>query len=682
MSEQSTGKPNHLIHESSPYLLQHAYNPVDWYPWGEEALEKARKEEKMLLVSIGYAACHWCHVMEAESFSDPEVAAYMNDHFVCIKIDREERPDIDQIYMDAVQILTGRGGWPLNCLALPDGRPIYGGTYFPRARWMEFLRYMVDFVRDNPEKTIQQANQLTAGVQNSDIVKFEQDPSPHQLSDLNALVDRWMERIDMEYGGHQGNIKFALPTAFEFLLQYHVLTDNREALEAVLVTLDRMAEGGIYDQIGGGFARYATDRTWKVPHFEKMLYDNAQLVSLYCHGYQVSGNEQYKKVVFQTLDFVHREMSDPSGGFYSALDADSEGEEGLFYVWTYDEMKEVLGHSYQAGLVADYYQVTEEGNWEGKNILHRQYSPQEFAQLHDMPAKEWTKVVEVANVRLLEMRNQRIRPALDDKILTSWNGMMMQAFAAAFRTFGREEDRETAVKTGEFLLDKMKRTDGGLFRNHKDGKSTINGFLDDYAFIIAGFIELYQATFQEKWLEEAQRLLDYAIDHFYEPEKWMFYYTSRLDPKLVARKMEIPDNVIPSSNSQMARNLYMLGTFLDRKTYLDMAQNMVRVVKRETLQQGPYFANWAGLMAWFIHPPYEVAIVGDDWAEVLAAFNKRYLPFAFLSGGADDTTLPLLEHKYQPNRTLIYVCREKVCQQPEEKVEDAWLQMKKMSGEI
>lgn len=666
-------QPNHLIHETSPYLLQHAYNPVDWYPWGDAALEKARQEDKMLLISIGYAACHWCHVMESESFEDDKVAAYMNQHFVCIKIDREERPDIDQIYMDAVQMLTGRGGWPLNCLAFPDGRPLYGGTYFPKSRWMEFLTYMVDFVANNPDKALQQANQLTNGIRRNDLVHFQENDSPHQVSDLDALFDNWIGLFDLEYGGHQGNIKFALPSGHEFLLVYYALTGNEDAHAVVTTTLDRMAQGGIYDQIGGGFARYSTDRYWKVPHFEKMLYDNAQLVSLYSHAYQLTGKEEYRQVVYETLQFIRRDLLDESGGFYSALDADSEGEEGKYYVWSQEEIYDVL-ESY-GPLVAEYYNVTTAGNWEGMNVLHRLGGDNDFAGQHDLTPDQWQDILRISKNRLLKARSRRVAPALDDKILTSWNGMMLQAFATAYKAFGDAEDLKMALKNGRFILDKMKKPDGGLYRNHKNGTSTINGFLDDYAFVISGFIELYQVTFDEQWLREALQLLRYTFEHFYDLEKQMFYYTSDLDPALVARKMEVPDNVIPSSNSQMARNLFVLGTYLYRDDYVKLAEDMVRQIKTEALRQGPYFSNWAVVLAWLIRPPFEVAVVGKDWKSKSAALGQEFLPFALLSGGPDEGSLELLKGKYAEGKTMIYVCRNKVCQQPVTSVEDALSQM-------
>ena len=673
MYDQNHSFTNHLIHESSPYLLQHAHNPVDWYPWGEKALEKARTEEKLILVSIGYAACHWCHVMERESFEDQEVAEFMNRHFVCIKVDREERPDIDQIYMDAVQILTGRGGWPLNCVALPDGRPFYGGTYFQKDRWMDFLKYMVDYYDKNPNKASQQADQLTEGVRNNDQVSIIEGEVDHRISDLEEIFTRWKRRIDFEKGGNRGNIKFALPATYDYLLQYHALSGDQEALKAVTVILDRMAAGGIYDQVGGGFARYSTDPDWIVPHFEKMLYDNAQLVGLYCHGFQVTARDTYRRIVAETLTFVSRELTDDSGGFYSSLDADSEGIEGKFYVWDKQELQEVL--SDEAALVCDFYQVKEQGNWEGRNILIRPDDVNEFALENEVSTEELEKKISTANSLLLTHRSLRIRPALDDKVLTAWNGMMLQGYTIAYKTFGHPEYLKTALSAGTFILDKMQREDGGLNRNYKNGRSSINGFLDDYAFVISGFLELYQATLDESWLYESDRLTNYVLEHFFDPGTGMFFYTSDLDPALVARKKEITDNVIPSSNSQMARNLYVMGHYFYREDYLDVARQMVRNVKQDAIRHGPYYANWDVVLSWMISPPYEVAIVGAGCQEMLTEWNRHYLPFALVSGGVTGGSLELLQNKYDPDATLIYVCRDKVCQQPVKTIEEALEQM-------
>lgn len=669
MSEQTPEYTNHLIHESSPYLLQHAHNPVDWYPWGDEALNKARDENKLILVSIGYAACHWCHVMEHESFEDTAVANYMNEHFVCIKVDREERPDIDQIYMSAIQLISGRGGWPLNCIALPDGRPFYGGTYFPKDRWMGFLQQIVQYVDQNPEKASEQADSLTAGVRESDQVAFNQNPDEHSLSDLETAFEHWKPQLDFGKGGNKGAPKFPLPIGYEYLLQYYNLTDDAEALKAVTVTLDNMARGGIYDQIGGGFARYSTDPIWKVPHFEKMLYDNAQLVGLYAHAYQVTGDETYHRIVKETLRFIEREMTDSSGGFYSSLDADSEGEEGLFYVWDKSEIEAVLGD--QAVLVNDYYHVREQGNWEGSNILLASDDPEEFAAKYDLSLAELEGIIDKADGELLEARSKRVRPGLDDKVLTSWNGMMLHAYVTAFRVFGDEEYLRVALKNANFLLENMVKDDGGLYRNYKEGKASINGFLDDYAFVISGFLELYQATFDEEWIYKADGLMDYAIQHFFDAESGLFYYTSDMDPALVARKMEISDNVIPSSNSEMGKNLYMLGQYFYKDDYLDKARQMLHNVKADALKNGPYYANWDILLSWMVRSPYEVAIVGADYKNILQEWNQHYLPKAFLSGGSSAGSLELLKDKYMTGATMIYVCQDKVCLKPVETVAEA-----------
>ena len=373
---------NQLINESSPYLLQHAHNPVNWYPWGKKALEKAKNENKLIIVSIGYAACHWCHVMEHESFEDEEVAQYMNEHFVCIKVDREERPDIDQVYMNAVQLLVGNGGWPLNCITLPDARPIYGGTYFPKKQWIHMLKQLQEFVKENPDKAEEQASAITKGVRSSEIIQLNNEKKKYSKNDLITIFNNWKGNIDFINGGHNGAPKFPLPVGYEFLLHYHYLSKNEDALKAVTTTLDKIADGGIYDQIGGGFARYSTDAIWKVPHFEKMLYDNAQLVSLYSHAYQFTKNKKYKIIISETLDFIKREMTSKEGGFYSSLDADSEGEEGKFYVWTKKEIEKVLGEN--APIILDFYNVTNAGNWENSNILYRTISEKEIAKKHNL----------------------------------------------------------------------------------------------------------------------------------------------------------------------------------------------------------------------------------------------------------------------------------------------------------
>jgi len=661
---------NQLINESSPYLLQHAHNPVNWYPWGKEALDKAQKENKLIIISIGYAACHWCHVMEHESFENEKVATYMNDHFISIKVDREERPDIDQVYMDAVQLITGSGGWPLNCIAFPDGRPIYGGTYFRSAQWIDMLEKISDFVKETPEKAEQQANSLTSGVQSSDLIYLNTEKAEFSMNDLNSIFTNWKSKLDYTHGGHKGAPKFPLPVGHQFLLHYNYLTQNADALKAVTLTLNKMADGGIYDQIGGGFSRYSTDAYWKAPHFEKMLYDNAQLVSLYSAAYQLTKDDNYKIIVTETLDFIERELTSIEGGFYSSLDADSEGEEGKFYVWTQSELEKVLGN--KADLIIDYYNIKERGNWENyENILFKSDSDKEIADKYKITESELKIQVSNAKELLLNERSKRIRPALDDKIITSWNSLMLKAYIDAYKAFGNEKHLNTALNNANFINTKIKSLDNRLYRNYKNGKASINAFLDDYAFTIEAFISLYQITFDEKWLEDAMQLADYSITHFYDNTSGMFYYTSDIDPSLIARKMEISDNVIPSSNSEMAKNLFVLGHYFYNDDYIEMSKKMLNNVKKNTFRGEAYFANWDILMAWFVKPPYEVAIVGNEFETKLKEFNKNYLPNVFLSGGKKEGSFPLLEGKLVKGQTTIYVCQNKACKLPVTEAKEA-----------
>ena len=667
---------NRLIHESSPYLLQHARNPVNWYPWRKEALDKARKENKLIIVSIGYAACHWCHVMEEESFEDEKVAKFMNDNFVAIKVDREERPDIDQVYMNAVQLVTGRGGWPLNCIALPDGRPIYGGTYFPKEQWLDMLAKVVNFVKQNPDKAEQQAKALTEGVQSSEMIQVNTEKAEFTMEDLNRIFADWKKDMDPINGGSKGAPKFPFPVAYQFLLHYHHLTGNGEALKAITTTLDKMADGGIYDQIGGGFSRYSTDAHWRVPHFEKMLYDNAQLVSLYSAAYQQTKNPKYKRIVSETLDFIQRELKSKEGGFYSSLDADSEGEEGTFYVWTKSELQKVLGH--KADFIIDYYGITENGNWEnGRNVFYVSSSDKKTAEKYKITENELTKRVLEAKKMLLKERARRIRPGLDDKIITSWNALMLKGCVDAYRVFDNRNYLDMALKNAEFINEKIKTKDNRLHRNYKNGKVSINGFLDDYAFTIEAFISLYQATFDEKWLKSAQQLTAYVNAHFHEKNGGMFYYTSDMDPALIARKQEVTDNVMPSSNSQMAKNLFMLGQYFYNDDYIQKSKKMINNVKQNALDKGVYFANWDVLMAWFAEKPYEVAILGKEFESKQKEFNKHYLPNALFSGGVSEGALPLLKHKLIEGQTTIYMCQNKLCQFPVTDVKEALKQMVK-----
>ena len=661
---------NQLIHETSPYLLQHAHNPVNWYPWGETALKKAREEEKLIIISIGYSACHWCHVMERESFENDAVAEFMNNHFVSIKVDREERPDIDQVYMNAVQLLSGRGGWPLNCLALPDGRPIYGGTYFPKEQWMDMLKQVHTYVKENPEGTEEMANRLTHGIRSQEAIYTAESADPYNLEDLEEIFENWKHQVDFEMGGSRGAPKFPLPSGHRYLLFHHYLTGDKEALRAVKVTLDKMAHGGIFDQIGGGFARYSVDATWKVPHFEKMLYDNAQLVSLYSEAYRSTGLDVYRKVAEETVTFVIRELRSPEGAFWSALDADSEGEEGKYYVWTSQELKDLLGDD--AAPIMDYFGATGAGNWEkGVNILLRNDEPGKIAARHGISLEELELKVSNARVKLLAEREKRVRPGLDDKILASWNAMMISGLVEAYKSSGKKYHLDSAVKTAGFILEKMQTSEGGLFRSYKEGKATIHAFLDDYAFFIASLISLYQVTFDEKWLISAKQFTEYVISHFHDKNTGMLFYTSDQDPELIARKMEVTDNVIPAASSEMAKNLFLLGHYFEKQTFVEMAKKMLDNVREHARDGAMYYSNWDVLMAWFAKEPYEVAITGPDAGGIREKFHRQYLPDVILMGGQKESTLPLLKSKFVQGKTMIYVCEQKTCRKPTEDFDEA-----------
>lgn len=670
MSDKKHKHTNALINESSPYLLQHAHNPVNWYPWGDEVLAKAKKENKLIIISVGYAACHWCHVMEHESFENEAVAKYMNDNYVCIKVDREERPDIDQVYMNAVQLLTGSGGWPLNCIALPDGRPIYGGTYFPKDKWMDVLSQVKKFVEENPKGAEKQATQLTQGVQSSEQIVANNSKASFDKKDLDKIFAQWKDQIDFVEGGNKGAPKFPVPIGYQFLLHYNYISENKKALQATTLTLDKMAAGGIYDQLGGGFARYSTDAEWKAPHFEKMLYDNAQLISLYSAGYAKTKNPKYKTIVEESIQFIERELSDKNSGFYSSLDADSEGEEGKFYVWKTEELNKILGAD--ARIIARYYHAINSGNWEHKqNILLTKGPDEAFAKKNNLAVSELEKKVARAKKLLLKERSNRIRPALDDKIITAWNALMIKGYTDAYNAFGKKEYLAKAIQNANFINKKLKQKDNRLFRNYKNDKASINAFLDDYAFTIEAFINLYQATFDEQWLFQAKELSTYTLAHFYDDKSGMFFYTSDIDPALIARKMEISDNVIPSSNSQMAKNLFVLGHYFADKNYLSMSEKMLNNVKENVINGRQHYANWSILLAWHTSPPYEVAILGKDFESKRKEIAAKCLPNVFLSGGKNEGKLALHEYKLVKGQTTIYVCQDKVCQKPVVESEEA-----------
>lgn len=658
---------NELIHETSPYLLQHAHNPVNWYPWGGKAMKKAKDENKLLIISIGYSACHWCHVMEHESFEDTSVAKIMNDNFISIKVDREVRPDVDQVYMDAAQLITGRGGWPLNAIALPDGRPIYAGTYFPKDNWKQLLLYFADYWKNHHDEALERAIEITHGIKQLDTITPASPSTGFEARDRAQIFTAFDSTFDYEKGGRRGAPKFPMPINYQYLLRNYFYTKNEKALKAVTVTLDNMMNGGIYDQVGGGFARYSVDADWEIPHFEKMLYDNAQLVSLYSEAYQLTKNERYKEVVYETLEFIEREMSDTSGGFYSALDADSQGEEGKYYVWSYEELKAILGSDFEE--FTKVFKVSQGGNFEGKNNLVRYKTPALPAGRQDTRHK--TEEIAGWMRKLLAARNKRIRPGLDDKVLTAWNALMLKGYIDAYNGFGDKRFLDRALKSADFIKQKMLQPDFNLMRYYKNGKSSVNGFLDDYSFTCEAFIDLYEVTFDEQWLTLANNITGYAVQHFYNLNNGLFFYTSISDEPLIARKTETSDNVIPASNSSMAKVLYRLGLLYDNDNYIEKSKRMLSNMKENMLGYPSYYANWAILMDYFIDEPYEVAIVGENADKLRGDFEKQFLPGCIMLGSKTQGSLPLLQDKFKNGETLIYVCKNKTCQLPVKSVEEA-----------
>ncbi len=669
--------PNRLITETSPYLLQHAHNPVDWHAWGREALDKAQAEDKPILLSIGYSACHWCHVMERESFEDEKTAGLMNDNFVSIKVDREERPDIDNVYMNAVQALTGSGGWPLTVFLTPDGRPFYGGTYFPpddnrgMVSFPRLLTAMADAYRNKRGDVIQATQQLVSRVQQMAEVPRAQEPLSPDV--LHQAFQNLVSNYDFQNGGFGSAPKFPQPMTYEFILRYYKLTNSPRALEMVEMAASQMAMGGIYDQVGGGFHRYSTDQYWLVPHFEKMLYDNALLIRLFLHLFQATENGFYRRVAEETLDYVIREMRDPAGGFYSSQDADSEGEEGKFFLWTRDELKLVLGEK-DADLIGAYFGASEAGNFEGTNILNTPQGPESFAAEAGIAPEELASAVSSAKRKLMEARGGRVHPGRDDKALTAWNGMMLRSFAEAASILDRDDYRQAAVDCAEFLLQELVR-DGRLLRTYKDGKAHLNGYLEDYAYLADGLLYLYEATFDDRWLNEARSLADGMIDLFWEQAENGFYDTGRDHEDLVVRPRDVFDNATPCGSSVAVDMLLRLSMFTGDGEYSRRASTALRAMRQYLIRAPNGMGHWLCALDFYLSTPKEIAIVGElaDPAtkSLLGAIYGGCLPNKVLAGASPEKALagpsstPLLE-----GRTLVdgkptaYVCQNYVCQLP------------------
>ncbi|REA63470.1 thioredoxin domain-containing protein [Dyadobacter luteus] len=667
---------NRLSQETSPYLLQHAHNPVDWYPWGPEALQKAVSENKPILVSIGYSACHWCHVMEKECFEKAEIASVMNEHFICIKVDREERPDVDAVYMDAVQAMGVRGGWPLNVFLLPDAKPFYGVTYLPPQNWVQLLKSIDNAFENHRDELAGSAEGFVQNMTLSESVKYGLtfEERQYNMYELDTLFEQIKKHFDMQKGGMDRAPKFPMPSIYKFLLRYFDLSQNAEALAQIELSLTRIAVGGIYDHVGGGWTRYSVDEDWFIPHFEKMLYDNGQLLSIYAETYSLTRNELYADRIRQTIEWLKKEMLHTQGGFYSALDADSEGIEGKFYIWTYAELEAILQEDFP--WFADLYNISREGNWEhGYNHLHLTNEVAQTAKALGIYDDHFITKYDNAIAKLASKREEKIRPGLDDKILASWNGLVLKGLTDAYRALGDEQIRLLAVDCGRFLLREM-TIDGKLKHSYKNGKATITAFLEDYAAVTDGYIGLYQITFEEIWIEQARLLTDYTISNFYDEKEGYFYFTDSEGESLIARKKELFDNVIPASNSIMATNLYILGKILYREDYAAISDRMLSQMHKILTADVQWVTNWAALYCLRTAPTPEIVIVGENADEIRKDLDRFFIPNKVVLGTTGASSLPLLQEKTDKDgKALIYVCFDKTCQLPVGSVEEALIQI-------
>ncbi len=675
---------NHLVGSTSPYLLQHAENPVDWHPWGPEALEKAREQDKPIFLSIGYAACHWCHVMAHESFEDPKTAALMNENFVNIKVDREERPDIDSLYMEAVVAMTGQGGWPMSVFLTPDGRPFYGGTYFPPARrfnmpaFSEILLSLADKWSNDRDSLIDIGNELTDRIAAAPALRAgDNDLDPQHF---DRAAEALFRGYDWTHGGWGQAPKFPQPMAIEFLLRRYARSGDKLALDMAKHVLSAMANGGMYDQLGGGFSRYAVDEIWLVPHFEKMLYDNAQLARVYIQGWQVTGDQQMRVVADETIAFMLRDMRHPEGGFFSSYDADSEGEEGKFYVWTVEEINAAIDDPKLAELIMAAYGVTEVGNFEGSNIFYRASEPEALAEQYSIDVETVEKQIAEAQEMLLETRRQRIHPGLDDKVLTAWNGLALIALAEAARATQNEEYLEAAQTQASFLLENL-LVDGKLLRSWRDGKAQYTAYLEDHAALGLGLLALYQSDFNPRWYREAVRQADELLEAFADPEGG-FFDTRHDHEQLIARPKSIQDSPTPSGNTLAAMLLLTLGAYEGAARFIDPAESALRAMVLTASQHPSAFAGWLNAMDFAIGPQLQLAIAGSPsdprFNELLSRFNSEYIPNLIVAGGepgADDQPTLMAERGMREDRPTAYLCQGFACQLPTTEVDELLRQL-------
>ena len=666
---------NSLIKETSPYLLQHAHNPVNWHPFSANIFEIAKAENKPILISIGYSACHWCHVMEHEIFEDSEVAKIMNENFINIKVDREERSDVDMLYMQAVQLMTGRGGWPLNCFVLPDGRPFYGGTYFRKTQWIEVLNNLINLYKLESNKVLEYAEALTNGIKQAELISTSNKIDTLLTKELIQLsVKKWKTQLDDENGGPNKSPKFPMPCNYQFLLRYAILEKDNALLNQVNLTLKKMAFGGIYDQLHGGFSRYSTDIIWKVPHFEKMLYDNAQLISLYTEAYNLTKNPLYKEIACDTLQFIENEWYKAEGYFYSAYDADSDGEEGKFYVWNQLDLKDLLGENFD--VFSDYFEINDKGYWEhGNYILMRSENQIQLLTKFNLTKNELDHIILTCKNSLKQEAKSRLKPSLDDKTITSWNALICSAYCKAYLSFGEIKYKEIALTSINFITSQLTLVDGKLYRTYKNKCAKIDGFLEDYAFTIEALINVYLISQNQEFLNKAYNLCELTLSLFQNKESDFLYYTNNLSTDLILKTTEISDNVIPSSNSQMAHNLFMLGNYFGNTEWINRSKKMLSNLLEEFKNYGAGYSHWGSLALCYSYPFKEISIVGKHVNENLIQLYKHGVTNAIFTVSETNSDLPFLKNRYVENQTLFYVCENNTCYSPTKSLAETILQL-------
>jgi len=662
---------NDLVHETSPYLLQHAHNPVNWRAWSPEIFEEAQKENKLVLVSIGYSSCHWCHVMEKETFVDEEVAKMMNENYISVKVDREERPDVDQVYQTAIQLIGQSGGWPLNAITLPNGKPLYLGTYLPKEQWNEVLLKVNTMYNDNPEQANSYADGLSQGIQETNLLEISSEFEKLTKEALHKSIENWKPQWDLDLGGDKGPQKFMSFNALNALLDYAVLTEDEVSLKHVRNTLDKMANGGIYDHIGGGFYRYSTDPQWKVPHFEKMLYDNAQAIGLYAKAYSIFEEPKYKDIVFETVAFLDREMKNLDGGYYATLDADSDGEEGKFYIWNKKELQSALADNFE--IFATYFNIQESKAWEDdKYILYTNGDEETFLTENGISKQDFTKLKSEWKAKLLEVRGTRIRPNTDDKILTSWNALLIKGLTEAYETFGEASFLKNATTTYEFIKSKS-YSKGKLLHSYKEGSRQNASFLEDYTFLADASLELYSATAAIKYVDFSKELTEVAEQSFTDKASGM--YTFSKNQELISKIIKTNDGDIPSANSVMAHNLFRLGHIFYNKAYLSKSKTMLTTLLPRITEYPNGYAHWNSLLSNVTYPYFEIAVVGKNAEQLVKELQEKQIPNALIIGSTSESEAPLFKDRYFEEETFIYVCQNSTCKLPVRTVDEALEQM-------